>query len=414
MTTNTEIIKKSLEKFKLVVGIEKIKPYEKNPRNNDSAVEPVANLINEVGWKQAIVVDRDYVIICGHTRLKAAKKLNLAEVPIIVADDLTPEQVRLYRIADNRVSEFSEWNDLLEQEIRELEASGLKEELSSVGFDEDYLEELLSSAEKEKDEPEESMPEDLKLKELKLTERMQKANYVFFSFSGGRDSTRALMATWETFQKTGKHCEVLYVDNRMEFPDLIMHIRRVCKMLNAKLTCIPTEKDVYTEYCSKGKWPNHMFMDCVQELINMPMDKYCKSITNGEDYIMVRGGQKKQKTRLSKTDKIVNLDSKPNMLIYNPLFELTEEQLALPIPEWRGYELGFERTACWACPFQKKTQWAALKQHYPFLFEELKDLFRTVPVRQVKGDSWGKTVSDYWAAEGVDVKIELVAAGDKK
>ena len=102
--------------------ISEIHPYEKNPRFNDAAVDAVAKSIQEFGWRSPIVVDKDMVIVCGHTRLKAAIKLGLTEVPVHVAADLTPEQIQAYRIADNKTGEIAEWNyDLLPVEIRELQ-----------------------------------------------------------------------------------------------------------------------------------------------------------------------------------------------------------------------------------------------------------------------------------------------------
>lgn len=99
-----------------------IKPYGHNPRINDASVDYVANSIQQFGFKQPIVVDRDMVIIAGHTRLKAAKQLGLKEVPVLIADDLTPEQVKAYRLADNKVGEFSMWDfDLLDMELGEIE-----------------------------------------------------------------------------------------------------------------------------------------------------------------------------------------------------------------------------------------------------------------------------------------------------
>ena len=92
------------------VSIKDIHPYEKNPRRNDDAVEAVANSIKEFGWRQPIVVDKDNVIIAGHTRWKAAKKLKLKTVPVLVADDLSEEQVRAYRIADNSTGELATWD----------------------------------------------------------------------------------------------------------------------------------------------------------------------------------------------------------------------------------------------------------------------------------------------------------------
>lgn len=101
--------------------IRDVKPYEKNPRRNDSAVDAVAASIQEFGWKQPIVVDKDGIIIAGHTRYKAAKKLRMKDVPVVVADDLTEEQVRAYRLADNKTADLSEWDEeLLGSELFDL------------------------------------------------------------------------------------------------------------------------------------------------------------------------------------------------------------------------------------------------------------------------------------------------------
>lgn len=98
-----------------------VKPYEKNPRRNDSAVDAVAASIQEFGWKQPIVVDKDGIIIAGHTRYKAAKKLRMKDVPVVVADDLTEEQVKAYRLADNKTADLSEWDEeLLGSELFDL------------------------------------------------------------------------------------------------------------------------------------------------------------------------------------------------------------------------------------------------------------------------------------------------------
>src|SRR5918995_1308258 len=90
-----------------------IRPYENNPRINDDAVDSVAASIREFGFRQPIVVDSDGVIICGHTRWKAAQKLGLEKVPVHVATDLTPEQIKAYRIADNQTASLAEWDQEL-------------------------------------------------------------------------------------------------------------------------------------------------------------------------------------------------------------------------------------------------------------------------------------------------------------
>ena len=102
--------------------LDEIRPYENNPRRNDEAVQYVAESIRQFGWKQPIVIDRDGVIIVGHTRYKAAQSLGLEAVPCMIADDLTPEQVKAYRIADNKVSDFSVWdNKKLLEELQDLD-----------------------------------------------------------------------------------------------------------------------------------------------------------------------------------------------------------------------------------------------------------------------------------------------------
>ncbi len=99
-------------------SIKDIRPYEHNPRNNDSAVDAVAASIKEFGWQQPIVVDRDGVIIAGHTRYKAAKKLRCDTVPVVVAENLTDEQVKAYRLADNKTGELAGWDfSALEEEL---------------------------------------------------------------------------------------------------------------------------------------------------------------------------------------------------------------------------------------------------------------------------------------------------------
>lgn len=101
--------------------LSEIKPYDKNPRKNDEAVEYVANSIKEFGFKVPIVIDKDGIIVAGHTRYKASKKLGLKEVPCIVADDLTDEQIKAYRLADNKVSEKAKWdNKLLDIELDDI------------------------------------------------------------------------------------------------------------------------------------------------------------------------------------------------------------------------------------------------------------------------------------------------------
>ena len=112
--------------------LEKIKPYEKNPRNNKEAVRYVMESIREFGFKVPIVIDKNNVIVAGHTRYEASKRLKLKEVPCLIADDLSDEQVKAFRLADNKVAEKAEWDfDLLNEEINDL----LELDMSVFGFD---------------------------------------------------------------------------------------------------------------------------------------------------------------------------------------------------------------------------------------------------------------------------------------
>lgn len=134
-----------------------LKAYENNPRKNDNAVEAVANSIREFGFKVPIVIDSNDVIVCGHTRLKAAIQLGMETVPCIIANDLTDEQIKAFRLADNKTNELAEWDfSVLQMELSEI----LDIDMTDFGFieptdvdinDEDfYKNEKLKEKEKKK------------------------------------------------------------------------------------------------------------------------------------------------------------------------------------------------------------------------------------------------------------------------
>lgn len=110
--------------------LDQLTPYEFNPRNNENAIDAVANSIKEFGFKVPIVVDKDGVLVAGHTRYEAAKKLGLQSVPCIVADDLTPEQVKAFRIADNKTGEKASWDE----ELLSKELSGILDDFDMTDF----------------------------------------------------------------------------------------------------------------------------------------------------------------------------------------------------------------------------------------------------------------------------------------
>jgi ParB family transcriptional regulator, chromosome partitioning protein len=139
---------KRIRKMKIIqVDINEIIPYVNNPRKNEKAVDYVASSIKEFGWQQPIVVDKDNVIVVGHTRYLAAKRLKLKKVPILVAENLTPFQIKAYRIADNKTNEIAEWDyELLSTElaaiINQVENNF---DIDSLGFNRDELDSILNT-----------------------------------------------------------------------------------------------------------------------------------------------------------------------------------------------------------------------------------------------------------------------------
>lgn len=127
------------------MAISDIKPYPNNPRKNDDAVTATANSIKEFGWQQPIIVDKDNIIIAGHTRYKAAKQLNMDKVPVVVAKNLSKEQVKAYRLADNKTGEIADWDsEFLEDELAniidfDMEDFGFEQIKNNVNIDDIFF-----------------------------------------------------------------------------------------------------------------------------------------------------------------------------------------------------------------------------------------------------------------------------------
>lgn len=153
-----------------------LKPYKNNPRKNEEAVQPVMDSIKAVGFRRPLLIDKDNVIICGHTRLLAAKRLGMETVPCISAADMTEEQVRAYRVIDNKTEEIATWDDdLLQQELDNIQDI----DMSLFGFDLSGDEE--AEAEEEDIEPEIPFTEEL----------LEENNYVVLFFDNSIDWLQA-------------------------------------------------------------------------------------------------------------------------------------------------------------------------------------------------------------------------------
>lgn len=163
------------------ISVKEIRPYEDNPRYNDEAVQYVKESIKQFGFKVPMVITSDGVIVTGHTRFKASLELGYTEVPCVIADDLSEEQVQAFRLADNRVSEIAEWDEgLLFQELQEMEKAF---DLGAFGFSLDDFEIKLADDEEEKEEE----------PEVKFTEELlEENNYVVLFFDNSVDWLQAL------------------------------------------------------------------------------------------------------------------------------------------------------------------------------------------------------------------------------
>lgn len=132
--------------------LSELKPYEKNPRHNDDAVKYVKNSIKQFGFKVPIVIDKNGVIVAGHTRYKASQELNLKTVPCVVADDLTEKQIKAFRLADNKTAEKAYWDfDLLNEEIEDIDVDF---DMGDFGFN------VLSKSDDDDDEDEDIFDDD--------------------------------------------------------------------------------------------------------------------------------------------------------------------------------------------------------------------------------------------------------------
>lgn len=139
--------------------VDELIPYEKNPRINDDAVPYVANSIKEFGFKVPLIIDKNNVLVTGHTRLKVAKQLGLKEVPCIIADDLSEEQIKAFRLVDNKTNEYSTWDyEKLDLELKDF---NLNINISDFGFDvfeitdDDFIPDTEITKSKEKDDDKE-------------------------------------------------------------------------------------------------------------------------------------------------------------------------------------------------------------------------------------------------------------------
>ena len=258
-----------------------------------------------------------------------------------------------------------------------------------------------------------SYPELTKVEINKIIEdTISKHNKIYMAFSGGKDSSLALLKIIPILEKMGKNIIAIYVSNGVEFPDILSHVYRFTNDFGIQLQILNSSQTFFDIY--NKKWPDVIYRDCIDLLINKPIDKFCNK--DREPYLLIRGGMKNQKTTLNTLNKdnqfnglINTIKSKPFLTILNPIFLIqnSNEEYA-KVPLWSGYDKGFCRTACWCCPFQRPKQWDAIKKYYPMLFEELKywmsRLYLKYHPEKGKGGFIDR-MQTYWEKEGITIKM---------
>jgi len=365
-------------------NIDELVEYANNARINDKAVAPVAESIRAFGFKQPIVIDGSNVIIAGHTRLKAAKQLGLKTVPCVVADDLTEEQVKAYRLLDNKTNEFSEWDlTKLAIELPTIDFGGMGIDMNIIDFKLPEVKE-----EKAKEAP----PPPVMLEEI--LNHMREVDLIAVQFSGGKDSVCVLNWAMEAAKQLDKKIVACFIETGAEYPCVTAHVIETCDRLGVPLEILNPKQHLLQYYTEKKAFPNVIYRDCMFKFIHDVTDEYLCS--REESFVLLRGGRKDQKTGLSKSREVFEKTHKGRTFkILSPFYAFTAEQYQAELEKvkdfmWHGYAKGFVRTACWMCPFQTEEQFAALKKHYPVLWEKMKSYVHEWDYLDVGNDPYRK------------------------
>ena len=311
------------------IPLEKINPAKYNPRKDlkpgDPEYEKLKKSILEFDYIDPIIWNkRTGNIVGGHQRFKVLKELNLTEIEVSVVD-LDENREKALNLALNKTG--GDWDiPKLNALLQELQVSEL--DIEVTGFSEDEIEGLMvehNRKKKERQKKQIQIADNFKLEDDILQEIEQKR--VFFSFSGGKDSSLAAFLMIPILREIKKDFELLFVDTGVELPSVSEYVVRFAEFFNSKLTIIKGGPDFWQYYESKKRWPSVIYRDCIDTLINHPLDNYCFSQLNkGEEYILIRGGRSSQTTTLSKGEKIYTVtEGKKKIRLLNPLFDLSEE-----------------------------------------------------------------------------------------
>jgi len=384
----------------LKVPIEKVEPWERNPRGIKRAdFERLKKQIQKLGVYKPLVAYREngkYIVLGGNMRIRALRELGHKEVDVSVVDAKTEKERIEYALSDNDRAGYYD-SDLLVELVFPYEKEIALEDFK-LDLGEPYnLVEILEKARAPRFKEKAQIPEPSQ-DQLGLVSRFK---YFSVNFSGGKDSLLALLWAKAAAEKLGKTIEVLFVETGAEFPCVSSYVRRFCVDQKLELRVLTPKESILSFYIRLGRWPDPKYRDCQHLFINKILDDGLK--TRPEETLTVRGGRPEQ--RVTRTPRAAYIVTRAGHHIYSPYFDL-------PAPEyealkksveplcWPGYKRGFKRTACWICPFQSEEQWDALRENYPPLWEEMRTLAFRLRFPQHRGDGYVKNFRRYWKRFG--------------
>lgn len=375
----------NLNDFKIeMVPIDQLCPNPKNAKAHPEVqIEKITQSLQEYGAYKNIVINADNLILAGNGSYLAYKKLGVGVIPCYRLTHLSAAQEKGLALMDNKSSE-SEWlPEMLAQEFTDLQAMDFDLELT--GFDMADIEAMMGGdlGTREEDQPKyqfrpgegnlkltketERGPEQLLVPNPKLQEKYDDVKTIVVQYSGGKDSSGALI--WAKTNFPDKKIICLYVDTSVEFPDLAWHNNDVADFFQVDLEIVKPATEFWTYCRRKGMWPSIIFRDCIEKFIKNPCIPFLKKMD--ENTTLFCGGMRvEESVRGSK--KTETTSTYGNIRAYHPAYFLSKPSIEEAIkvsgmPVWRGYGQGFVRTACWCCPGMRGAQALALSRIYPGL-----------------------------------------------
>ena len=372
------------------VKISNLKSHPENPNTHpDNQLKELQNSLDQFEQVKNIVVWQGKVI-AGNGLMEAARLQNRTEIEVQDVSDWPEEKAISFMIADNRLQELA----VMDNNILSGLITNIDEPFNIPGVDADYLDSIDFGADVSEEKKDTDNVETMEIDEV-IQSKIDKADNIIYQFSGGRDSTLAILKTIELVRD--KNPLAVYVDTGSEFPDLLYFIYNFCNEHDLRLQVLHPKKNFFEIYGEKKQFPDTVFRDCISRLINNPVNDFYLSTENP---LIIRGGRSKQKTSRSKSNVYQEISKgKKTIKLLNPLYSLSNDEYDSDISKvsvWPGYSNGFIRTACWCCPFQREPQWEALRINYPLLWSAMFDLYKSWTFKKIKGDGCIKQYKKYW------------------